>query len=123
MQKIIPFVLLLALMLPFGAKVALVANYWMYQKQYLEMCQNKDKPAMKCNGKCHLASQMAKVAEESNPEKPVLPDNVKYEITSFLVPEQTKFPSLFNYIDSQFNYKINLIFSESHLLIVYHPPC
>ena len=25
-----------------------------------ELCENKDKPELKCNGKCHLAKQLAK---------------------------------------------------------------
>ena len=28
------------------------------------LCVNKDKPALKCNGKCHLMQELAKAADE-----------------------------------------------------------
>lgn len=35
------------------------------------LCENKDKPQMHCNGKCHLMKEMAKTAEQ---EKPISSD-------------------------------------------------
>ncbi|AWI27130.1 hypothetical protein HYN49_01005 [Flavobacterium pallidum] len=31
------------------------------------LCENKDKPQMKCNGKCHLMKEMAKAADGDKP--------------------------------------------------------
>nr|WP_255555093.1 hypothetical protein [Flavobacterium sp. NKUCC04_CG] len=31
-----------------------------------ELCVNKDKPKMDCNGKCHLKKELAKTAESDN---------------------------------------------------------
>lgn len=32
-----------------------------------ELCENKAKPELKCNGKCHLAKELAKAANNDNP--------------------------------------------------------
>jgi hypothetical protein len=32
------------------------------------LCENKDKPAMHCNGKCHLRKQLAKATETNDPQ-------------------------------------------------------
>lgn len=32
-----------------------------------ELCENKAKPQMKCNGKCHLMKEMAKASQGENP--------------------------------------------------------
>lgn len=34
-----------------------------------ELCVNKDKPEMKCNGKCHLMKEMAKNADADSKDK------------------------------------------------------
>jgi hypothetical protein len=48
-----------------------------------ELCENKEEPEMKCNGKCYLAKQLAKVEveqqEDPSPEKPVNPFQAKQE--------------------------------------------
>ncbi|MEQ3656569.1 MAG: hypothetical protein ABNH00_11950 [Dokdonia sp.] len=40
-----------------------VANYDYIIKV---LCENKDKPELKCNGKCYLSKQLAKEAQESD---------------------------------------------------------
>ncbi len=32
-----------------------------------ELCENKAKPELHCNGKCHLAKELAKAAEDEKP--------------------------------------------------------
>lgn len=47
-----------------------------------ELCENKDEPALECNGKCYLAKQIAKTEVEkdsSNEDQPVPPFQVKEE--------------------------------------------
>lgn len=41
-----------------------VINYEFIVK---ELCENKAKPEMKCNGKCHLMKEMAKSSQTDNP--------------------------------------------------------
>jgi len=32
-----------------------------------ELCENKEKPELQCNGKCHLAKELAKASENEKP--------------------------------------------------------
>ena len=64
------------------SKLFLVTNY-LYQYDYYVnvLCENKEKPELKCNGTCHLAKELKVVDEkESCPE---LPAQVKVEPALF----------------------------------------
>ena len=43
------------------------------------LCENKDKPKMHCNGKCHLMKELAKEAESEKPISNDKKDNSKQE--------------------------------------------
>lgn len=65
----------------FGCIVALLilskpilpmVDYWVnYEYIAKELCENKAKPEMHCDGKCHLKKELAKASEE---EKPISSD-------------------------------------------------
>jgi hypothetical protein len=56
--------------------VGILSNYLAQYKYYVEvLCENKNKPELKCNGKCHLAKELKTVEED--PEKPELPQKIK----------------------------------------------
>lgn len=38
-----------------------------YEYIVAELCENKAKPELKCNGKCHLAKELAKASESEKP--------------------------------------------------------
>ena len=45
-------------------------NYWInYDYISTQLCENKDKPDMHCNGKCCLEKELREVAAEENTEK------------------------------------------------------
>ncbi len=54
-----------------------VAAHFYYNQSYivLTLCENKNKPQMKCNGKCYLAKQLKKVepVETKSAEKKDIP--------------------------------------------------
>lgn len=61
-----------------------IANY-----DYIvnNLCKNRDKPALKCNGKCYLAELYAK--ENGKPEKnPFESPRIPYTLTEVLFPMQ-----------------------------------
>lgn len=43
---------------------------YMVNYEYIatQLCQNIAKPELKCNGKCHLKKELAKVSEEEKPQ-------------------------------------------------------
>ncbi len=47
-----------------------IADYVInYKHISQDLCENKDKPWMHCNGKCHLKKEIKKVLEDDNPGK------------------------------------------------------
>jgi hypothetical protein len=89
--------------------VGILSNYLVQYKYYVEvLCENKNKPELKCNGKCHLAKELKTVDEV--PLKPELPQRFKDNSEDiFLIHDFS------NYISSELTYNIN-IYSN------YNPP-
>jgi hypothetical protein len=55
-------------------------SYFVNQTEIIELfCANKDKPVLQCNGKCHLATQLAEV-ENDTEESPFSQSNLSYNI-------------------------------------------
>ena len=55
-------------------------SYFVNQSEIIELfCINKEKPALKCDGKCHLATQFADV-EKDTENTPFSPTSLAYEL-------------------------------------------
>lgn len=82
-------------------------------------CENKDKPELKCNGKC----QMSKLAEQdsSNEQNPNYLENLQREITLFITYSiSEEFIAIQNKSLPVFLYKNQYTFLFSTLIP--HPP-
>jgi hypothetical protein len=67
MQKWIAYMLIAALVVPASLKVGVLFHYVLDYNNYVSvLCENRDKPEMKCNGQCHLAKQLKAVGEPSD---------------------------------------------------------
>ena len=64
MKNAIVIIVFLFVMKPILPVFEYVLNYDYIVK---ELCENKAKPAMKCNGKCHLMKELAKASENDTP--------------------------------------------------------
>lgn len=62
---------------PIFPVVDYIVNYEYISK---ELCENKAKPELKCNGKCHLMKELAKASEDEKPISSDKKDNSKHEI-------------------------------------------
>lgn len=83
MQKLIAYLLLLSLALPFGIKTGMYVDYAVRYDYYKnEICENKNQPELQCNGTCQLAKFLA----EQEPKAPEVPENLNQEIAPFLIP-------------------------------------
>jgi len=111
---------LLLLIRPIIPLVDYVVNYDYISKV---LCENKAKPELKCNGKCHLMKEMAKASEEEKPlqnDKKIvhLESEVLFfqEIERFIL-QSNNYPNL---IENTFIYSN----SYSHLssFSIFHPP-
>lgn len=88
------------------------------------LCENKDRPELQCNGKCHLSKELAKEAgaEDQNPfnsktSKTEIPQFIISEnITEYTFASETEISSIDN-----IGYRPNL---NSSLFIskILHPP-
>lgn len=59
------------------------------------LCENKDKPQMHCNGKCHLMKEMAKASEQEKPISPNKKSNIQeQEVLFFQEIKSVEFKSL-----------------------------
>jgi hypothetical protein len=104
-------------------------NFCINQQEIIRLeCENKDKPLMKCNGKCYLAKQLQKAEDELN-EKKAKQEQSKNTIklmegSTFLIPQKIAFSSNFSFQIETTNfvsYSKNLLPGATYP--IFHPPC
>lgn len=79
MKRLLTIVLLTAVVaLQLGNRWIIYASFKANQAYIAkELCENKAKPQMHCNGRCHLKKQLAKQQEqERKAPRPVVPEEV-----------------------------------------------
>lgn len=120
MKKTILILALVILLKPIFPVIDYGVNYD-YISQVL--CENKDKPQMHCNGKCHLMKEMAK---ESESEKPISSDKksgaFEKEILFFQIIHsfetiQDSYPTT-----TKMNVSYSNLYSYLNSNAVFHPP-
>lgn len=103
-----------------ASKLFIVANYE-FNKAYISknLCENKNKPNLHCNGKCHLKKQLQKEDKKENQN----PNNLKEKIELQFFKETN---SRLNVIETPMVEQINSIYLlgnyNQHLLSIFHPP-
>ena len=67
MKKTVVILFLFSILLQTFSSLFIVANY-LLNKEYISknFCENRDKPKMHCNGKCHLMKQLQKQNKKEN---------------------------------------------------------
>ncbi|MEN9981498.1 MAG: hypothetical protein RL542_1285 [Bacteroidota bacterium] len=120
MKKIV-FIILIALILkPILPVVDYIVNYEYISKV---LCENKAKPMMHCNGKCHLMKELAKAAETENPKSSDKKQNTPIQEVLFF--KEIKSFSIVSFSFSTEN-KINSSYLELYSYLntnsVFHPP-
>jgi hypothetical protein len=89
-----------------------------------ELCENKEKPALKCNGKCHLMKELAKTAEDDKNTSSDKKQNVKQEIEVLFYQDFKSLSCSNSYVFT--NNKINSVYQNLYALTAiqstFHPP-
>ena len=82
MARLISIALIFGVFLQTFTKLIVIGSYQV-NKDYIaqNFCENKDKPRMQCEGKCHLSKQLKE--EEQKERAPASPVKEKYEILFF----------------------------------------
>lgn len=119
MKQAIIIVVLLILAKPVIPVLDYIINYDYITK---ELCENRAKPQMHCNGKCHLMKELAKAAED---EKPASQKKSQHQEIEVLFCETV--------IDFNFSTNTTIVFSKNvtgysnlysrlNTTSVFHPP-
>ena len=104
-------------------KGALFVNYLVNQAEITkQFCENKAKPKMNCNGKCHLAKQFAK---QDKQEKST-PETQKFKVETLEITAQIPTTIAFIYpiksVEAANYYDFSEARSDAHLMEIFHPP-
>ena len=80
MKSIFILFVTLGFLLNIGGKVFVYVDFYLNQEYIAKnLCENKDKPVLKCNGKCHLAKELAKEEKkEKKEDKQMYKDTTLY---------------------------------------------
>jgi hypothetical protein len=86
-NRVLAIILFLSLSFQSMVKLGIVAWYEV-NKTYVAtvLCENKDKPEMKCCGKCYVNKQMNKVDRGSNSDKQLPGKTAKAETVDYIMP-------------------------------------
>jgi hypothetical protein len=103
------------------SKLWVVANY-VLNKEYISknLCVNKAKPKMHCNGKCHLKKQLEK--EDKKENSGTTSSKEKFEIQFCSPTKPLLQPKQQLAKNTQYHSRYLFSFSELHLLSIFHPP-
>ena len=120
-KKIIIIVILAIFLKPILPVVDYVVNYDYISKV---LCENKAKPEIRCNGKCHLMKELAKASEDEKPINSDKKTNFTQEIELLFCNEVTET----NFIQIYFHNKTSVADNYANLYFhtvscsVFHPP-
>lgn len=120
MKKIIFILTLIILLKPVFPVVDYIVNY-----EYVStvLCENKAKPKMHCNGKCHLMKELAKASEN---EMPTSPDkkNMSQETDVLFFEEIASFKiaNICFYNSPKINSNYSDLYFYRNSVSVFHPP-
>jgi len=118
--KQIAFALTLSILFSSVSKTVLFLHYKSNFEYYAKvLCENKQKPTLQCNGKCHLKKEMKRDDQKQN--SPV--SNTKVENINILYVESLLSNTV---LSSKNNQAFALLPAEDiqsgHLFSVFHPP-
>lgn len=120
MNKAVSILLVCSLFFSTLGKTIIFIHYKFYQQYYTSvLCENKNQPALHCNGKCHLSKELKQ--QENREKSPFSPIKEKQETIQFfqkyflLVFElpSTEVQNNFTYLENE---------PQAVLLTVFRPP-
>lgn len=86
------------------------------------LCINKEKPELKCNGKCHLMKELAKSAEDEKPISEKKSSVKEIEILFFQELTQLNFPNPKQNTKPLLNWHYANLYHYQNSDAAFHPP-
>lgn len=98
----------------------IVTNYLVEKERIAkELCENKDKPMLHCNGKCYLAKQLKKSETKQNEKFKVHSELPVFILQTELAIEE----ELIIFATTQKKYSSSCSVEHKVVSDVFHPPC
>nr|WP_294933780.1 hypothetical protein [uncultured Flavobacterium sp.] len=120
MKKAIVIVVFLFVMKPILPVLEYVFNYDYIVK---ELCENKAKPEMKCNGKCHLMKELAKASESDNPvSSDKKSSHTEFEVLFLEKTASFEIANLNFPIQKEINAAYSDLYFQENCSTAFHPP-
>ncbi len=125
MIKFYSIVFLLLLHLPFIAKSVVFLHWKINQSEIIQnYCENKDKPEMACNGKCHLSKDLLKIDQPKSQDQTNALQLAcfNFQFSPFILSDK---PNAFkNFRAISFHYYVphSLSYEANYLSSIFHPP-
>ena len=95
------------------------AYYYLDPIDFIEkLCENKDKPELQCNGKCHLK----KVAENKSNDKQNFPIKIDFKRIVLYTINQLEYKLATIKLKNTADLKYNNLYTYLSVYSFYHPP-
>jgi hypothetical protein len=120
LKKIVAIIACLAILLQTFNQVVIVAS-WYANKDFIakNLCENKNKPKLHCDGKCCLKKKLAKESKEQAPS----PQNQKNEsVNLFYADLKFEIRHITFNIPTEKHFSYNELLTASFHHSVFHPP-
>lgn len=119
MKRTLAYLLLLIFLIQSFEVILINANFKLNQNYFEEICINKDKAEMKCNGKCHLKRQISQ-SEQNRSEK----EEVKTEKETQIFITQVSFvlPGIPPRIAATPLQPATILHPADPVFVIFHPP-
>ncbi len=124
MRAVIAILVMFSLSFQVLVKVAIIGWYEL-NKDYIakNLCENRDKPQMKCCGKCYLRKQLKKAEDGTDANGKQAPGkNIKIELAEFVVPQRISIPSFYTAAAHHYNPIMQHMHGFDPLVNIFHPP-
>ncbi|MCE9538498.1 MAG: hypothetical protein K8R85_04665 [Bacteroidetes bacterium] len=120
MTRFISILLLTGILLQTFSKVVIFVNYEI-NKEYItkKYCENKNKPKMHCNGKCHMVKQLNE--EDKKENSPLNNLKEKFEVQLFSQDRKTTLFEIYLTGENTFS-AFQLSKTSNPSFSVFHPP-
>lgn len=124
MRTAVAILIMFSLSFQSMVKVAIVGWYEL-NKDYVakNLCENRNKPQMKCCGKCYLRKQLKKAEDGSDSNGKQAPGKLtKIEIAEFIPSQSFHLPEYFVSTLQKHNPRMQRMHDRLFPLSVFHPP-
>ena len=101
-----------------------IVAWYQINKDYISqnLCENRDKPQMKCCGKCYLKKKLAKVDESSNNGKQEQSKSDKAEQFDCIIPQKVTINKIY-FVEKQIHFVVMPTFYfHRYFHSIFHPP-